>query len=140
MSSDPNIFFRNIEETKQNSTNLKNIFLNDIASILDFNMDTLNNEINTKQSIISPNESIQTLLNNTKSNFEIINDNLNIIKDSINLEKDKLIEEMKNTKNNEHFAKTMNEDYSNIYKYRYLRNWGIFFSILISAFLIKKIK
>ena len=37
------------------------------------------------------------------------------------------------------YEKILNDDYSELYKYAYLRNWGIFLSLIGGIFWIKRI-
>ena len=72
--------------------------------------------------------------------YLILKNNIEIVRTYINSERNFLQENITSIKNNEHFAKTLNSDYSEIFKYRYLRNWGIFLSLLGGAFILKKMK
>lgn len=72
--------------------------------------------------------------------YDILKNNIEILRTYINAEKDALSEKVKMKKSNQMFANTLNDDYSEIYKYRYLRNWGIFLSILGGIYFFKKMK
>lgn len=72
--------------------------------------------------------------------YDILKNNIEILRTYINAEKDALSEKVNMKKSNQMFANTLNDDYSEIYKYRYLRNWGIFLSILGWVYFFKKMK
>lgn len=72
--------------------------------------------------------------------YDILKNNIEILRTYINAEKDALSEKVNMKKSNQMFANTLNDDYSEIYKYRYLRNWGIFLSILGGVYFFKKMK
>lgn len=79
-------------------------------------------------------------LKKSELKYLILKNNIEIVRTYINSERNFLQENITSIKNNEHFAKTLNSDYSEIFKYRYLRNWGIFLSLLGGAFILKKMK
>ena len=72
--------------------------------------------------------------------FSILKNNIEILRSYINSEKNNLQKNITSIKNNEQFAITLNSDYSNIFKYRYLRNWGIFLSLVGGIYILRKIK
>lgn len=72
--------------------------------------------------------------------FSILKNNIEILRSYINSERNRLQKNITSIKNNEQFAITLNSDYSNIFKYRYLRNWGIFLSLVGGIYILRKIK
>ena len=72
--------------------------------------------------------------------YYILQNNIEILRTYIRAEREVLGDTINDMRNNEHFATTLNSDYSKIYKYKYLRNWGIFLSILGGAYFFKKMK
>ena len=72
--------------------------------------------------------------------YDILQNNIEILRRNIRAEREDLGDTINDMRNNEHFATTLNSDYSEIYKYKYLRNWGIFLSILGGAYFFKKMK
>jgi hypothetical protein len=72
--------------------------------------------------------------------YKSLQNNIEIIKQNIRAERVNLSDSLINMQNNEHFATTLNSDYSEIYKYKYLKNWGIFLSIMGGAYFVKKLK
>jgi len=72
--------------------------------------------------------------------YKILQNNIEILRTYIRAEREVLGDTINDMRNNEHFATTLNSDYSEIYKYKYLRNWGIFLSILGGAYFFKKMK
>jgi len=72
--------------------------------------------------------------------YDILQNNIEILRTYIRAEREDLGDMINDMRNNEHFATTLNSDYSEIYKYKYLRNWGIFLSILGGAYFFKKMK
>lgn len=75
-----------------------------------------------------------------KLKYEILQNNIKILRTYIRAQREDLGDTINDMRNNEHFATTLNSDYSEIYKYKYLRNWGIFLSILGGAYFFKKMK
>jgi hypothetical protein len=75
-----------------------------------------------------------------KLKYEILQNNIEILRTYIRAQREVLGDTINDMRNNEHFATTLNSDYSEIYKYKYLRNWGIFLSILGGAYFFKKMK
>ena len=75
-----------------------------------------------------------------KLKYDILQNNIEILRTYIKVERYVLGDTINDMRNNEHFATTLNSDYSEIYKYKYLRNWGIFLSILGGAYFFKKMK
>lgn len=72
--------------------------------------------------------------------YQILQNKINVLKANIITERDNLDKTINDKRNDELFASTLNSDYSEIYKYKYLRNWGIFFSIIGGAYFFKKMK
>ena len=72
--------------------------------------------------------------------YDILKINIEILKTFVNAERKKIDNDINDINNNDYLAHTLNDDYSEIYKYRYLRNWGIIFSIIGGVYLFKKIK
>jgi|UniRef100_A0A6C0IKJ0 hypothetical protein len=72
--------------------------------------------------------------------YNILTNNIEILRTYIRAERENLGDNINDMRNNEHFATTLNSDYSEIYKYKYLRNWGIFLSIMGGAYFLKKMK
>lgn len=72
--------------------------------------------------------------------YQILQNEINVLKANIITERDNLDKTINDKRNDELFASTLNSDYSEIYKYKYLRNWGIFFSIIGGAYFFKKMK
>lgn len=85
------------------------------------------NDDSMKNDLLKKKETFDKSLNNIKNQVAIIKKQI--------IAKNKQIQENKNM-----FANTLNKDYTEIYKYRYLRNWGIFLSIIIATYTIKQLK
>ena len=112
-----------------------------------YNKDTTNNEYTT-------------LFLNITSNLENVNTNLTLLSNEVQADINKinkelislntLIEEEKTTYKNlnsklgivEHKNNATTElitDYKQMYEYGYLRNWGLFFSIVLAGYTISKV-
>ena len=112
-----------------------------------YNKDTTNNEYTT-------------LFLNITSNLENVNTNLTLLSNEVQVDINKinkelislnsLIEEEKTTYKNlnsklgivEHKNNATTElitDYKQMYEYGYLRNWGLFFSIVLAGYTISKV-
>ena len=84
--------------------------------------------------------SINEYKNTLELKYDILKINIEILKTFVNAERKKIDNDINDKNNNNYLAHTLNDDYSEIYKYRYLRNWGIIFSIIGGVYLFKKIK
>lgn len=78
--------------------------------------------------------------NTLEDKYDILQNNIEILRRDIRAQREVLGDTINDIRNNEHFATTLNSDYSEIYKYKYLRNWGIFLSILGGTYFFKKMK
>jgi hypothetical protein len=106
------------------------------------------------------NEENKRLFNNINNNLVSVNSNLTILSNDVQAETNKintelislnsLIEEEKTTYKNlisklgivEHKNNATTElisDYKQMYEYGYLRNWGLFFSIVLAGYTISKV-
>jgi len=86
------------------------------------------------------NETISGYKDLLELKYDILKINIEILKTFVNAERKKIDNDINDINNNDYLAHTLNDDYSEIYKYRYLRNWGIIFSIIGGVYLFKKIK
>jgi hypothetical protein len=128
--TEPSIFNTFLDTYKQKSDKFEQDFFGKIQTIID----DISIDDNTK--INDANQ----LLKISELQYLILKNNIEIVRTYINSERNFLQENITSIKNNEHFAKTLNSDYSEIFKYRYLRNWGIFLSLLGGAFFLRKMK
>lgn len=142
--TEPSIFNTFLDTYEEKSDNFEQDFLkkfNEIETIFkkdsnDFIEVIYDVSINDNSKINDANQ----LLKISELKYLILKNNIEIVRTYINSERNFLQENITSIKNNEHFAKTLNSDYSEIFKYRYLRNWGIFLSLLGGAFILKKMK
>lgn len=133
--TEPSIFNTFLDTYEEKSDNFEQVFLKKIEKIIDSSID--------EDSSIDDTDKINEANNELKKSelkYLILKNNIEIVRTYINSERNFLQENITSIKNNEHFAKTLNSDYSEIFKYRYLRNWGIFLSLLGGAFILKKMK
>jgi hypothetical protein len=72
--------------------------------------------------------------------YGILKNNIEILRTFLKAEKQSLNATLTDIKNNTHLSHTLNDDYSEIFKYKYLRNWGIFLSIVVGSLILKKLK
>jgi hypothetical protein len=160
---DPNFFYNLLQDYKTESkrllsefyTELENdkkfqsgttILIPDIDDLEIINMDTSINYNCDSTSCASKNMLKVIPYNDVdkrrilKLKYYILQNNIEILRTYIRAEREVLGDTINDMRNNEHFATTLNSDYSEIYKYKYLRNWGIFLSILGGAYFFKKMK
>ena len=165
---DPNFFYNLLQDYKTESkrllsefyTQLENdkkfqsgttILIPDIDDLDIINMDTSVNYSCSDRDVIDGTGCIVDMLKYIPYNDEnkryilelkyyILQNNIEILRTYIRAEREVLGDTINDMRNNEHFATTLNSDYSKIYKYKYLRNWGIFLSILGGAYFFKKMK
>lgn len=160
LTIDPSEFYYELQTYKTKSNTLLNDFFIDIEDFFDFsdeskiNVQNLSGNLDISYNCSNP--SIITTCNNSnllkyivfsdeskiinlESSYKALKDKIELLRNKIRIQTTDLNDNINNKRNNEHFATTLNSDYSEIYKYKYLRNWGIFFSILGGAYLLKKI-
>lgn len=81
----------------------------------------------------SANETLNTLLETATTSMKEIYNDIRVKEQQIN-DNMKLIKE---SENNMLFAKEISNDFTELHKYYYLRNWSIFLSIAFSYFVVK---
>lgn len=159
--NDPSSFYNILEKYKTKSNTLKLKFFDELQKIMSFdsdttiqsyleedNMDALinyncNNDVcsNSEKLVEIPSKNIdKVIINNLSLQYDVLQNNIEIFRTYIRSEKENLKNNIKNIQNEEHFAVTLNDDHSEIYKYMYLRNWGIFLSIIGGVFVLNKMK
>jgi hypothetical protein len=165
--NDPSNFYNILNSYKENSTFIKDSFFTELEQLKNFDefgeninhylkpkfindlirydCDDLNNcSEDLLQNVEFTDNSINIEAFNKKKimvyKYEILKKNIDFLKIFINAEKQSLNETLTDIKNNTHLADTLNDDYSEIFKYKYLRNWGIFLSIVIGAVYLKQIQ
>jgi hypothetical protein len=132
---DPNFFYNLIQDYKTESTILLNDFYEELET-----------DNGLEPGTIDINYDVNTYYNDTTKRdilelkYKILKNNIENLRKYIRAERDVLGDTINDMRNNEHFATTLNSDYSEIYKYKYLRNWGIFLSIVGGAYFFKKMK
>jgi hypothetical protein len=156
---DPNFFYNKIQDYKEQSETLLRGFYEELENDKKFqsgttiNDSSMNSNINYNcTDIYDSNTCINNMLKDIPYNdednifdildlkYQILQNNIEILRTYIRAERYVLGDTINDMRNNEHFATTLNSDYSEIYKYKYLRNWGIFLSILCGAYFFKKMK
>lgn len=155
---DPIFFYNLIQDYKTESNTLLNNFYTELENIKKFqygttiNDSSMNSNINYNcTDIYDSNTCINNMLKDIPYNdekkrkilelkYKILQNNIEILRTYIRAEREVLGDTINDMRNNEHFATTLNSDYSEIYKYKYLRNWGIFLSIIGGAYFFKKMK
>ena len=165
---DPNFFYNKIQDYKAQSETLLSEFYTELENDKKFQSDTtilipnidfleiinMDSSVNyscSDRNVIDGNGCIVDMLKDIPYNdvdkrsilelkYKILQNNIEILRTYIRAERYVLGDTINDMKNNEHFATTLNSDYSEIYKYKYLRNWGIFLSILGGAYFLKKMK
>lgn len=132
---DPSVFYDILQKYKAQSNTLLSEFYTQ-----------LENDIGLDPGTIDINYDVDTPYNDENKRYilelkyKILKNNIEILRTYIRAEREVLGDTINDMRNNEHFATTLNSDYSEIYKYKYLRNWGIFLSILGGAYFFKKMK
>ena len=165
---DPNFFYNKIQDYKAQSETLLSEFYTELENDKKFQSDTtilipnidyleiinMDSSVNyscSDRNVIDGSGCIVDMLKDIPYNdvdkrsilelkYKILQNNIEILRTYIRAERYVLGDTINDMKNNEHFATTLNSDYSEIYKYKYLRNWGIFLSILGGAYFLKKMK
>jgi len=132
---DPNFFYNLLQDYKTESKRLLSEFYTELEDDLNLNSGTI--DINYDVDISYDKTTKREIL---KLKYEILQNNIEILRTYIRSKREVLGDTINDMRNNEHFATTLNSDYSEIYKYKYLRNWGIFLSILGGAYFFKKMK
>ena len=132
---DPNFFYNLLQDYKTESKRLLSEFYTQLEDDLNLNSGTI--DINYDVDISYSDTTKREIL---KLKYEILQNNIEILRTYIRSKREVLGDTINDMRNNEHFATTLNSDYSEIYKYKYLRNWGIFLSILGGAYFFKKMK
>ena len=133
---DPNFFYNKIQDYKAQSETLLSEFYTELED--DIGLDPGTIDINyTDKTPYNDEDNIFDILD---LKYQILQHNIEILRTYIRAERYVLGDTINDMRNNEHFATTLNSDYSEIYKYKYLRNWGIFLSILGGAYFFKKMK
>lgn len=134
-NKDPSFFYEALQDYKAQSNTLLTEFYTQIEDELGLEDGPI--DINYNTNISYNNKSKRE---NLKSNYADLQNKIEILRATIQSETNKIGDTINDMRNNEHFATTLNSDYSEIYKYKYLRNWGIFLSILGGAYFFKKLK
>ena len=132
---DPNFFYNLLQDHKTESKRLLSEFYTQLEDDLNLNSGTI--DINYDVDISYDKTTKRDILD---LKYQILQNNIEILRTYIRSKREVLGDTINDMRNNEHFATTLNSDYSEIYKYKYLRNWGIFLSILGGAYFFKKMK
>lgn len=132
---DPNFFYNLLQDYKTESKRLLSEFYTELER--DNGLDPGTIDINYDVDTLYGNTTKREIL---KLKYDILQNNIEILRTYIRSKREDLGDTINDMRNNEHFATTLNSDYSEIYKYKYLRNWGIFLSILGGAYFFKKMK
>lgn len=132
---DPNFFYNLLQDYKTESKRLLSEFYTQLEDDLNLNSGTI--DINYDVDISYDKTTKRDILD---LKYQILQNNIEILRTYIRSKREVLGDTINDMRNNEHFATTLNSDYSEIYKYKYLRNWGIFLSILGGAYFFKKMK
>lgn len=132
---DPNFFYNLLQDYKTESKRLLSEFYTELED--DIGLDPGTIDINYDVDTPYDDENKRYIL---ELKYDILQNNIEILRTYIRAERYVLGDTINDMRNNEHFATTLNSDYSEIYKYKYLRNWGIFLSILVGAYFFKKMK
>ena len=132
---DPNFFYNLLQDYKTESKRLLSDFYTELET--DNGLDAGTIDINYDVDTYYNDTDKRTIL---ELKYDILQNNIEILRTYIRAEREVLGDTINDMRNNEHFATTLNSDYSEIYKYKYLRNWGIFLSILGGAYFFKKMK
>lgn len=132
---DPIFFYKLLQGYKTNSNTLLSEFYTQLEDDLKLNSGTINinYDVDTPYSEVTEKQILYL-------KYDILQNNIEILRTYIRAKREDLGDTINDMRNNEHFATTLNSDYSEIYKYKYLRNWGIFLSILGGAYFFKKMK
>lgn len=133
-NKDPSFFYKGLQDYKVDSDKLLSDFYTQLEDDLSLNEGTI--DISYDANISYNNESKRETL---ETDYKDLQNNIENLRATIQSETNKISNTINDMRNNEHFATTLNSDYSEIYKYKYLRNWGIFLSILGGAYFFKKI-
>jgi len=133
---DPNFFYNLLQDYKTESKRLLSEFYTELET--DNGLDAGTIDINYTDE--SPYDDVNNYKKILELKYYILQNNIEILRTYIRAEREVLGNTINDMRNNEHFATTLNSDYSEIYKYKYLRNWGIFLSILGGAYFFKKMK
>ena len=133
---DPNFFYNLLQDYKTESKRLLSEFYTELET--DIGLDPGTIDINYTDE--SPYDDVNNYKKILELKYDILKNNIEILRTYIRAEREVLGDTINDMRNNEHFATTLNSDYSEIYKYKYLRNWGIFLSILGGAYFFKKMK
>jgi hypothetical protein len=157
-TQDPIFFYNKIQDYKAQSNTLLSDFYEKLEDDKKFQYGTLINNSSTNSNIYyncMDRYDSDTCTNNIlkdisyndvderdvlEEKYKILQNNIEILRTNIRAERDVLGNTINDMRNNQHFATTLNSDYSEIYKYKYLRNWGIFLSILGGVYFFKKMK
>lgn len=157
-TQDPNFFYNKIQDYKAQSNTLLSDFYEKLEDDKKFHYGTLINNSSTNSNIYyncTDRYDSDTCTNNIlkdisyndvderyvlEEKYKILQNNIEILRTNIRAEREVLGNTINDMRNNQHFATTLNSDYSEIYKYKYLRNWGIFLSILGGVYFFKKMK
>ena len=131
----PSFFYEELQDYKTQSNTLLSEFYTQLEDELVLNDGPI--DINYDAIISYNDESKRETL---KSDYTDLQNKIEILRATIQSETNKVGDTINDMRNNEYFATTLNSDYSEIYKYKYLRNWGIFLSILGGAYFFKKMK
>lgn len=132
---DPNFFYDILQKYKTKSNTLLSEFYTELERDNSLVPGTI--DINYNTELPYNDKPKRTIL---ELKYKILQNNIEILRTYIKAQGEVLGDTINDMKNNEHFATTLNSDYSEIYKYKYLRNWGIFLSFLGGAYFLKKMK
>lgn len=132
---DPNFFYTLLQDYKTESKRLLSEFYTQLEDDLNLNSGTIdiNYDVDNPYGKTTKRDILDL-------KYQILQNNIEILRTYIRSKREVLGDTINDMRNNEHFATTLNSDYSEIYKYKYLRNWGIFLSILGGAYFFKKMK
>lgn len=134
---DPSFFYNILQKHKAQSEKILNEFYSQLETDIGLDSGTININYIDEIPYDDDNNNYKKRL---ESKYKILQNNIEILRTYIRSEREVLEDTINDMRNNERFATTLNRDYSEIYKYKYLRNWGIFLSILGGAYFFKKMK
>lgn len=130
----PSKYYNILNEYKSDTTSKVTNFFLLLSETLDLTYDDIN-KMNTAYNY--------NIDDSYDASYNYVITELSNILDRIAKIKEEITQETKNIINNNqalNFASTLNRDYTEIFKYNYLKNWGIFLSLISGGYLINKIK
>lgn len=135
-NKDPSFFYEELQDYKTESKTLLSEFYTQLE--VELNLD--DGQIDIRYDADNINYNDVSKREKLKLDYNDLQNKIENLRATIQSETNKIGNTINDMRNNEHFATTLNSDYSEIYKYKYLRNWGIFLSILGGAYFFKKMK